>query len=178
MAHFVANGPVTPSPWSTPLTSHIPVSTLKLSMIALNEREKMSIAVRYYSRGGNTKKLAKAVEEAIEIPALSIDEALAEKVDTLLLGCSYYAFDMDQKVKEFITENKDKIGKIVLFGTSAMMKSMKKPLKKQLQNMKVDIEIAEEEFHCAGSFKFMHKGRPNDEDIEAVKAFAKKIAEK
>ena len=138
----------------------------------------MSIAVRYYSRGGNTKKLAKAVEEAIEIPALSIDEALAEKVDTLLLGCSYYAFDMDQKVKEFITENKDKIGKIFLFGTSAMMKSMKKPLKKQLQNMKVDIEIAEEEFHCAGSFKFMHKGRPNDEDVEAVKAFAKKIAEK
>ena len=91
----------------------------------------MNIAIRYYTKGGNTEKLAKAVEEALEIEAKKVSEKLTDKADILFLGSSYYAFDMDQKVKEFITENKDKIGKIVLFGTSAMMKSMKKPLKKQ-----------------------------------------------
>lgn len=135
----------------------------------------MSIAVRYYTRGGNTEKLAKAVEAAVGAPALSVTEALTEKADILFLGCSYYAFDMDAEVKKFIVANKDLIGKIVLFGTSAMMKSMKKPLKKVLKNLDVEITIAEEEFHCAGSFGAAHKGRPNEDDLAAVQEFAKKL---
>lgn len=136
----------------------------------------MTIAVRYYTKGGNTEKLAKAVAEAVAVPAASVSEALSEKADILFLGCSYYAFDMDPEVKKFITSNKDNIGKIVLFGTSAMMKSMKKPMNKLLKDLNTNITIAEEEFHCAGSFGPMHKGRPNDSDLAAIKEFAKKIA--
>ena len=46
--------------------------------------------------------------------------------------------------------------------------------------MKVAIRyypMAEEEFHCKGSFGPLHKGRPNDKDINDVKEFAKKIIE-
>lgn len=137
----------------------------------------MSIAIRYYTRGGNTKKLAMAVSESLGVEAKTVDESLEEKVDTLLLGCSYYAFDMDPEVKKFITGNQDKIGKIVLFGTSAMIKSMKKPLEKLLKEVNTEIAIANEEFHCPGSFGPMHKGRPNADDIAAVKTFAKQFAE-
>lgn len=136
----------------------------------------MNIAVRYYTRGGNTEKLAMAVEEAIGVKAESVSVALEEKVDVLLLGCSYYAFDMDSEVKKFIIDNKDKIGKIALFGTSAMIKSMKKPLAKVLKDLDTDIKIIHDEFHCPGSFGPMHKNRPNAEDLEAVKVFAKNIA--
>ena len=131
----------------------------------------MSVAIRYYSKGGNTEKLAKAVEEALGVPAKTVAEALTEKADTLFLGCSYYAFDMDPEVKKFIVSNQDKIGKIVLFGTSAMMKSMKKPMAKVLKDLNAKIEVAEEEFHSPGSFGVVHKGRPNQSDFDAIKKF-------
>lgn len=135
----------------------------------------MNIAVRYYTRGGNTEKLAKAIEEAVGTQAETVSEPLSEKADVLFLGCSYYAFDMDGEVKKFISDNKEKIGKIVLFGTSAMMKSMKKPLIKVLKDLNVNIEIADDEFHCPGAFGPMHKGRPNDNDLLNVREFAKAI---
>lgn len=37
------------------------------------------------------------------------------------------------------------------------------------------IVVAEEEFHCPGSFGIMHKDRPNASDLEAVKSFAKQF---
>jgi len=80
----------------------------------------MNIAVRYYTRSGNTKKLASAVADAVSAEAKDITAPLTEKVNILFLGCSYYAFDVDEAVKQFIVENKDYIGKIVCFGTSAM----------------------------------------------------------
>lgn len=132
-------------------------------------------AVRYYTRSGNTKKLAEAIAAVINVEALDMNSALEEKVDTLFLGCSYYAFDVDEAVKKFIVDNKDNIGKIVCFGTSAMMKSMKKPVMKVADT--VGVKVAEDEFHCRGEFMKLHKGRPNEDDLQAAAAFAKKIAE-
>ena len=135
----------------------------------------MNIAVRYYTRSGNTKKLADAVACAVNAEAKDVSVPLSEKADILFLGCSYYAFDIDETVKQFITENKDNIGKIVCFGTSAMMKSMKKPLLKVTEPL--NIIVAEEEFHCKGTFGPLHKGKPDETDITAVTAFVKKFCE-
>ena len=136
----------------------------------------MKTAVRYYSRSGNTKRLADAAAKAVSVSAQDISIPLAEKVDILLLGCSYYAFDVDESVKEFIIKNKENIGKIVCFGTSAMMKSMKKPVRKVADT--VGVTVADAEFHCRGQFGKIHKGRPNDDDIKALTAFVKKITAK
>lgn len=133
----------------------------------------MNVAVRYYTRSGNTAKLAEAVGNAVGAPAQTIETPLESKVDILFLGCSYYAFDMDPQVKQFITENRENIGKIALFGTSAMMKSMKKPMEKVLEG--TGIALAAEEFHCRGSFGIAHKGRPNADDCKAAQAFAQNI---
>jgi len=133
----------------------------------------MNIAVRYYTRSGNTEKLAQAIAGAVSADAKDITVALAEKVDILFLGCSYYAFDMDEAVKQFISENKEKIGKIVCFGTSAMMKSMKKPMSKVIKEY--GIPLAEEEFHCRGRFGSIHKGRPDENDLKKAAEFVKGI---
>ena len=132
----------------------------------------MKIAVRYYTRSGNTKKLAEAIAEAVSVDAKEVPVALEEKADILFLGCSYYAFDVDQAVKDFIVNNKDNIGKIVCFGTSAMMKSMKKPVTKVAKT--VNISVADEDFHCRGQFGKIHKGRPNAEDLLKAAEFAKR----
>lgn len=135
----------------------------------------MNISVRYYTRSGNTKKLADEIASALDLQAENIEAGLSEKADILFLGCSYYAFDMDDAVKAFLKNNKDNIGKIVMFGTSAMMKSMRKPMKKVTKDL--GIEIAEEEFHCRGQFGRMHKGRPNADDLKNAAEFAKKVAQ-
>lgn len=134
----------------------------------------MKISVRYFTRGGNTKKLADAIGNAVGVQAETVDINLDEKVDILFLGCSYYAFDMDAKVKKFITANKDKIGKLVMFGSSAMMKSMKKPMLKVLDG--TGVELCDDEFHCRGEFGPANKGKPDDTDLAAAAEFAKKIA--
>lgn len=133
----------------------------------------MNIAVRYYTRSGNTKKLAEAVADALAVPAKDVTVPLTEKADILFLGSSYYAFDVDDAVKEFLKNNKDKIGKIVCFGTSAMMKSMKKPITKISKDL--GIIVADEEFHCRGSFGPMHRGRPNEKDVHEIADFAKRL---
>lgn len=133
----------------------------------------MKIAVRYYTRSGNTKKLADAVAEAVACEARDTSVPLDEKVDLLFLGCSYYAFDVDEAVKTFIVENKEKIGKIVCFGTSAMMKSMRKPVLKVAEP--VGVAVAKEEFHCRGQFGKIHKGRPDARDLAAASAFAREL---
>ena len=91
--------------------------------------------------------------------AKDVSVRLEEKVDILFLGCSYYAFDVDEAVKKFIVGNKDNIGKIVCFGTSAMMKSMKKPVSKVADT--VGVAVAHEEFHCRGQFDKIRKNRLN-----------------
>ena len=133
----------------------------------------MNVAVRYYTRSGNTKKLAEVIAEAVFVDARDVSVCLDEKADILFLGCSYYAFDVDQAVKDFIVSNKDNIGKIVCFGTSAMMKSMKKPVSKVAKT--VGISVADEEFHCRGQFGKVHKDRPNEADIKAAIKFAKNV---
>ena len=132
----------------------------------------MKIAVRYYTRSGNTEKLARAIAEAVSVEAKDISAALDEKVDVLFLGCSYYAFDIDPTVKDFIVNNKGNIGKIVCFGTSAMMKSMIKPVTKVAKS--VNITVDDKDFHCRGQFGKIHKGRPNEEDLKSAAEFAKR----
>lgn len=133
----------------------------------------MNIQVRYYTRSGNTEKIANSIAAAVGVCAEKLDAPMTEKADILFLGCSYYAFDMDAAVKKFLAENKDRIGRVVLFGTSAMMKSMKKPMKKVTDPL--GISVAEEEFHCRGEFKIFHKGRPNSDDLASAAEFAKAV---
>ena len=134
----------------------------------------MRIAVRYYTKTGNTKRLAEAVGKAIGVEALPISEPISEPVDILFLGNSYYAFSIDPEVRDFVRSlDKSLVGKIVNFGSAAMLNSTYKKVKAEAD--KVGIPMDEREFHCKGEFKNLHKGRPNEEDLKAVSEFAKRI---
>mgnify|MGYP007101828911 CR=1 FL=1 len=67
--------------------------------------------------------------------------------------------------------SKDKVGKIVNFGSAAMLNSTFKKIKAVTDT--VGIPMDEKEFHCKGEFKGIHKGRPNENDIQAVIEFAR-----
>ena len=134
----------------------------------------MKIAVRYYTKTGNTKRLAEAIAKAVGVEALPITAPVAESVDILFLGNSYYAFTIDPEVRRFVESlDKEKVGKIVNFGSAAMMNSTWKKVKAVAD--KVGISMDEREFHCKGEFKGLHKGKPDESDLDAAAAFAKKI---
>ena len=136
----------------------------------------MKIAVRYYTKTGNTKRLAEAIAKAVGVEALPVTAPVTESVDILFLGNSYYAFTIDPEVRRFVESlSKEKVGKIVNFGSAAMMNSTWKKVKAVAD--KVDIPMDEREFHCKGEFKGLHKGKPDESDLVAAAAFAKKIVE-
>ncbi len=134
----------------------------------------MKVAVRYYTKTGNTKRLAEAVAKALGVEALPLSAPVEERVDLLFLGNSYYAFSIDPDVRDFIRRlDKDKVGKLVNFGSAAMLNSTWKKVKAEAD--KAGIPMEEREFHCKGEFKGLHKGKPDADDLEAAAAFAREI---
>lgn len=134
----------------------------------------MKVAVRYYTKTGNTKRLAEAVAKAAGVEALPISTPVTEPVDILFLGNSYYAFSIDPEVRGFIQSlDKTKVGRIVNFGSAAMLNSTYKKVKKEAD--KVGIPMDEREFHCKGEFKGIHKGKPDEADLKAAAEFAERI---
>ena len=133
----------------------------------------MKIAVRYYTRSGNTKKLADTIAGVAGVEAKDVSVPLEEQVDLLFLGSSVYAAGVDDAVKKFVADNKEKIGTIYNFSTAAVLSSTYKQMQKIAQEH--GVELSEKEFHCRGSFGIMHKSHPNAEDLKAAATFAKNV---
>jgi flavodoxin len=133
----------------------------------------MKIAIRYYTKTGNTKKLAEAIGNEINVEAKTVDEPLTEDVDILFLGSAVYAAGIDQKIKDFIKNISVNVGEVVNFSSAALIESTYKQVKKEVEAK--GLKMSEDEFHCRGAFKFVHRGRPNDDDLKDVREFAKRI---
>ena len=132
----------------------------------------MRIAVRYYTKTGNTKRLAESLAAAVGVQAQPISVPVDEAVDVLFLGNSYYAFSIDPEVRDFVRSlDRSKVGRIVNFGSAAMLNSTWKKVKAEAD--KVGITMDAREVHCKGEFKGLHKGRPNAQDLQAAADFAK-----
>lgn len=134
----------------------------------------MKTAIRYYSRSGNTKKLAEAVAAGAGGKALSVSENLDGHVDVLFLGSSVYAGTFHPSVKEFIVKNAKNIGSIAVFGSSASGSTNFKKIKDVAESL--GIKMNNKQFFCNARFLFLHKGRPNEDDLAAAESFAHKIA--
>lgn len=134
----------------------------------------MTYAVRYYTQTGNTKRLAEAIAQELGVQALPLSAPITEKVDVLFLGNSYYAFTIAPEVREFVAGlDKAKVGKIINFGTAAMMNSTYKKVRSVAATK--GIPVLDREFHCKGEFKGMNKGRPNEDDLKLARVFAQSI---
>ena len=131
----------------------------------------MSIEVRYFSRGGNTKRLADAIAAAVGTTARTTETPMEGRADTLFLGASVYAGGPDKQVVTFIRQNARDIGRIVVFSTSASGKSTFARIKAVAADC--GVEVADAFFHCPGAWTILHRGRPNAEDCERAAAFAR-----
>lgn len=135
----------------------------------------MKIAVRYFTRTGNTKKIAQAIAKVVGAEALDISHPLSEDVDILFLGSSVYAAGVDGEVKKFISSINVNVRKVVNFSTAAILESTYNQVKKLLNEK--GIEMEKENFACKGQFKFMHKNKPDNADLKRAEEFAKQFME-
>ena len=139
--------------------------------------EKSKIAVRYFSKSGNTKKLADEIAKTAGCKAEQIPAPVDGNVDILFLGASVYWGGISSEVKDYIqTLDKCNIGKVVVFSTSALAERAFPQIQKKLQDKGIPVE--NDNFYCRGEFTALHKGRPNQEDLKAAKRFAEKIIER
>lgn len=129
----------------------------------------MKYAIRYYSKSGNTEKLANAISEVLNVPACDISHELTEDVDVLFFGSGVYGCALDPAVIEFISNISVNIGEFVNFSTSGIMESNYNLIRDVLDN--TNIKLSEKEFHCPGSFVGLNKNRPNDDDEANIKDF-------
>ena len=137
----------------------------------------MNIQVRYYSRGGNTKKLADEIAKTVGCKAQVISGPEEESIDILFLGASIYWGGISSEMKDYIQAlDKNKIGKVVVFSTSALAERAFPQMQKKLQEK--GIKVDSKNFYCRGEFTALHKGHPNQDDLYAVKKFATEILEK
>jgi flavodoxin len=134
----------------------------------------MTIAVRYFTRTGNTEKVARAIGNAVQVPALPISTPLDEPVDLLFLGGAIYAFGLDEAIKKFIgTLSPAMVKEVAVFSTTAVVPSAYPHMKKLLDEK--GIPVAQREFHCRGKFTVMHTDRPNEQDLASAAEFARSL---
>lgn len=136
--------------------------------------QKTNIAVRYFSKSGNTRKLADEIANTVGCKAEQIPAPIDGKADILFLGASVYWGGICSEVKEYIqTLDKNKIGKVVVFSTSAMAERAFPQIQKKLQSRGIQVESRN--FYCRGEFTALHKGRPNRKDLDDARQFATKM---
>ncbi|MFP3153501.1 flavodoxin [Lachnospiraceae bacterium ZAX-1] len=133
----------------------------------------MNIEVRYLSKSGNTKKVAKAIAKAVKVTAKPVDKPVSPDTDILFLGGAVYAFGIDEELKAFIKELPNSIKKVAVFSTTAVVKSAFPHIRKLLDEK--NIPVFDKDFHCHGEFKFLHKERPNDNDLQHAFDFARDV---
>lgn len=82
----------------------------------------MKTAVRFQSRGGNTKAVAEIIAKMAGVKAEKAEVTLDEYVDILFVGGGVYMGKMDESLYHFLEKlDVDKVGELVCFSTSGSM---------------------------------------------------------
>lgn len=131
----------------------------------------MKIAVRYYSRSGNTKKVAERIGKTLGVPAEAVSVPLAEPVDLLFLGGALYAANINKNLREFAESlTSEKVKRVAVFSTTAREDFVADRLKEILVPKGIIVE--DRSFNCQGKFLFICKGHPDETDLKNAAAFA------
>ncbi|SOC14075.1 flavodoxin family protein [Pseudobutyrivibrio ruminis] len=127
------------------------------------------VAVRYYSKSGNTKSLAEAIAKGAGVIPISVDEdnaKITEDIDVLFIGGALYAYGLDKVMNDYLSGiDGKKVKKAVVFSTSWISKHSIDLIKKALKEK--GIEVADETCYV--------RNKPNDKQLAEAEAFAKKF---
>ena len=139
----------------------------------------MKVAVRYQSRGGNTKAVAEVIAEILGVTAESIDKPVEEKVDILFVGGGVYMWDMDKSLKQYMESlEPEQVGEIAGFSTTGMMDNTLKRIREYGE--KKGIPVSNEQLLLVMLLKGhsalgLTGGKLSDKQKEQIKEFVEKV---
>ncbi|MFT8325082.1 MAG: flavodoxin family protein [Lentilactobacillus hilgardii] len=118
----------------------------------------MNVAVRYYSKTGNTKKVAQEIAKQLQVVAKSIDSPLDRPVDQLFLGGAIHNASMDHQLKDYAAQlDPQKVGQVVMFGTSGAILTIGHGLEKALKANHISVSQSQ---------LFLHGMLPNKKALK------------
>ena len=146
--------------------------------IDIERNQRMRIKVMYYSKRGNTKKVATAIAKEFNLPSEPIPPAyLPENVKLLFLGTGAYGGKIDKKMEDFISMlNPKRVKNVALFGTCAGNNKIMERMKELIEVQ--GINVLEQTYLCKGkSFILMNLKHPTSGELASAGSFARNTAE-
>jgi len=131
--------------------------------------------VIYYSKTGNTKKVAEAIAAELEVTAKDVKTAgMVPPEAFIFLGTGCYGATLPKEIEKFMKQNKFKGRIVALFTTSAFGSVVERGLiEKQITE---NDAIITHNFKCYGHFLTMKKKHPTREELEKAGDFARTVA--
>jgi flavodoxin len=133
------------------------------------------IAVFVDSRGGNTRKVADAIAKELGISVGDFGTPLPDDPKTLFLGSGTYGGKPGAAMMKFIGAGTFTGRKVALFGTSASPAGSEKMIVVMAEALKQKGAKILGSYHCQGKFLLLNWGRPNAEDLDNAKKFAREM---
>lgn len=131
--------------------------------------------VVYYSKTGNTRKVAEAIAAELNVTAKDVKTTgVLPKDAFIFLGTGCYGATLPKEIEKFQKLNKFNGRIIALFTTSAFGSVMERNLiEKQLTG---NGAIITHNFRCFGHFLKMKKAHPTPQELEKAREFARTVA--
>ena len=138
--------------------------------------------VIYFSRGGNTQRVAATIAGELGVRPLHVRWVKALPQDAeIFLGSGLYFMRPARMVRDFIGNNDFTGKRVALFGTSTSGLDIETWWMRWLLKKKGAIIAGQ--FHCAGKFVLrfgkrrfcLRAERPSDRDIEKARLFARSV---
>ncbi len=132
--------------------------------------------VIYYSRGGNTKKVADAIAGELSVTAVDVQAASLEAGDgVVFLGSGCYGGRPGEHMLKFIEAGDFRARRVALFGTSGggagnEVKGMEAAVKEK------GAEVLGSYFCKGQTALLVNRGHPDSADLEAARTFAREMA--
>ncbi len=132
--------------------------------------------VLFYSKGGNTRKLADAIARELGVKAADIKTASIDPAaDIIFLGSGCYGSKPGEEMMKFIEKNDFSGRKVAVFGTSGGNAGMEVELMDAALKHKGAAVLGS--YHCKGkAFLLFSTGHPNQEDLDGARKFAREMA--
>lgn len=138
----------------------------------------MKTVVVYFSRGGNTRKVAEAISKELEITPIDVkkEKPNVDDADLLIVGSGTYVGKPGKEMVAFLENLSSVEGK-----KAACFSSCAGDASKTLAAMK-DILIKKgysivDCFSCFGKFSgIVKRGHPTEEELTQAREFARKLA--
>lgn len=139
----------------------------------------MNIKILYHSSTGNTKKIAQAIADQLNLTAEKVEESTEIlNTDILFLGDGNYAGKPSKVMENFVDKlDPSEIKHLALFGTFGGGTAALDKLEAKLKSK--GLSVANEIYSCKGkAWLILNFGHPNNTEIMGAKEFAKIIIEK